>query len=100
MQKLCCIPLNETPEIDVRLNCISTCCTKNGVNRKASLKKKDIVDGSNIKSEKQRCDDKEEEEDIVMKTCCCIFSRKTIHAKVLPVDDIPTNGSQSEGDLL
>ena len=99
MQKLCCIPFSETPEIAVRLNCVSTCCTKNGVNRKASCKEKDIVDGSNVKNEKQICAN-DEEEDIKLKACCCIFTQKSPHAKVLPIDDIPTNGSPSEGDLL
>ena len=26
MQRFCCFPLNETPDITVRMNCISTCC--------------------------------------------------------------------------
>ena len=99
MQKLCCIPFNETPEINVRLNCVSTCCTSNDMKRKASVKMKDVFDGSNVKGGKKSYDN-DKEEDIVMKTCCCVFARKSTHANVLPVDDIPTNGSQSEGDLL
>ena len=26
MQRFCCFPFNETPEINVRMDCISTCC--------------------------------------------------------------------------
>ena len=26
MQKLCCFPCNETPNVNVEMKCISTCC--------------------------------------------------------------------------
>ena len=26
MNKLCCLPLGETPGVNVRLNCVSSCC--------------------------------------------------------------------------
>lgn len=26
MNKLCCLPLTETPEVRVKVNCISSCC--------------------------------------------------------------------------
>jgi len=26
MSKLCCFPLSETPEVNVKMNCVSTCC--------------------------------------------------------------------------
>ena len=38
MDKLCCFPVNDTPELSMNVKCLSTCCTDN-------VKAKDDVDG-------------------------------------------------------
>ena len=56
MSKLCCFPLSETPEFDVNVNCVSTCCA-------SDTKSRDNVDNvcatelenPVLKREKQSC---------------------------------------------
>ena len=68
MQRFCCFPLNETPNINVKMDCISTCCasdanTQEGVDD-------DVNDQSQkpIKREKKR-------------SCCCKKRRTTSNSQ-------------------
>ena len=56
MQKLCCFPFNETPEVNVKMNCVSTCC--------ASDLKSNVEDTSCNESLKPVKEHKK-------RSCCC-----------------------------
>ena len=56
MDKLCCIPCNESPNVDVDMECASTCCAANRPSRKPrkqvtkKKKKRDRVKSSSKQS--------------------------------------------------
>ena len=62
MSKLCCFPLSEVPEIDVNVNCVSTCCA-------SDTKSHDNVDNVS-------CTDLGNSEPIKEKRSCCCFKRR------------------------
>ena len=61
MNKLCCMPLSEPPEVNVKLNCISSCCA-------SEMKSKDDIS----------CSTAEETSHVKRSNkCCCGKKRKT-----------------------
>ena len=60
MNKLCCFPLNEPPEVNVNVNCISSCCA------------------SEMKSKENTLHDFAENDSPVKRSnkCCCGKKRK------------------------
>ena len=60
MQKLCCFPLNETPEVSVKVNCVSTCCASD---LKANVEDTPYNESAKpVKAHKKR-------------SCCCMKKR-------------------------
>ena len=74
MNKLCCIPFNEPPEVSVKLSCISACCA-------SELDAKDDI----------ACNTADKEVSHVKRSskCCCGKKRKTFQsqAKEEPQDE-------------
>lgn len=60
MQKLCCFPLNETPDVNVKVNCVSTCCASD---LKANVE--DTTCNDSIKPVKEH----------KKRSCCCMKKR-------------------------
>ena len=66
---LCCLP-KDTPEVDFEVQCTSTCCAKQVIERRRSIKLtevKDEVDG-------RRKDNDDDDENF--KICCCCHAKK------------------------
>ena len=67
MNKLCCLPLSEPPEMNLKVNCVSSCCA------------------SETKTKDDDWDNTSQHADEVARTskCCCGKRRKTSksHAK-------------------
>ena len=53
MQRLCCFPLSETPEINVKVKCISSCCA------------------SDVKTEQDSSEVQESNTHVRKRSCCC-----------------------------
>lgn len=66
MNKLCCFPLSETPEMAVKVNCISTCC--------ASETKTDHDSAKEIENESEAKVDR-------ASTFCCGKKHKTFKSQ-------------------
>lgn len=62
MDKLCCVPLNDTPELSMDVKCLSTCCVNN-------VRRKDDIDGC-------RESDTTNKNNAYEKTFCCCFKRR------------------------
>lgn len=62
MDKLCCLPLNDTPELSMNVKCLSTCCVNN-------VKRKDDIDGCQE-------NDTTIKNNVYEKTFCCCFKRR------------------------
>ena len=68
MQKFCCFPCSETPNMNIDIKCVSTCCgssVSDSLNQEN--KAKEIVQAN---SNNNSC-----EEDFAKATCCCSVSR-------------------------
>lgn len=65
MNKLCCIPLNEPPEMNVKVNCISSCCAS-----ETKTKDSDWNEASGPRDQVKRTS-----------KCCCGKKRKTLKSQ-------------------
>ena len=61
MQRLCCFPLSETPEVNVKVKCISSCCA------------------SDVKTEQETNESQETVTRLRKRSCCC--KKKRISSK-------------------
>ena len=68
---LCCIP-RETPEVDFEVQCTSTCCAKQVIERRRSIKKTELKDEVDGKSQNVANDDDDEN----FKICCCFHAKR------------------------
>lgn len=64
MQRFCCIPFNESPDVNVKMNCVSTCCA-------SDLKSKENIDYN---------DDVKPETSYKKHSCCCKKKRSKSQA--------------------
>lgn len=67
MNKLCCFPLNEPPEVNVKVNCVSACCA-------SEMKAEDEV--SSVIANKLPHVERSNK-------CCCGKKRKSSQAKYM-----------------
>ena len=70
MEKLCCIPCSDTPEIDFNVNCICTCCDSKTLNRKASRKERKTSESA-----------VDEIDNVTIKTYCCCIQKRSVLPK-------------------
>ena len=50
MHKLCCVPLSETPEVGIKVNCISSCCASDvkSKDNDSHVNEADIIDVTTV----------------------------------------------------
>ena len=65
---LCCLP-RETPEVDFEVQCTSTCCAKQVIERRRSIKQTEVKD--EVDGKKRNIDDDDD-----FKLCCCFHAKK------------------------
>lgn len=69
MQKLCCLPLSDTPSVDVNLKCTSSCCGSRMSNSQRNVDSTDFYQNSQKK-------EKEKEKREKSKSCCCYSMKR------------------------
>ena len=72
---LCCLP-RDTPEVDFEVRCTNTCCVKQVVERRRSIKQAEIIQRDEVDGRKKRDDDAAAAAEEELPLCCCCYAKK------------------------
>ena len=78
MQRLCCFPLSETPEVNAKVKCVSSCCA------------------SDVKTEQDANETQETGTRVRKRSCCCKKKRIPSKSQANVEDRVSFQNDRSE----